>query len=164
MVKKVLAMGLLLALGGCGGNNAAVDATAAGNATGANAECAASSGYKPLPGGLELGLNAHMRSDRIFKSASGATRRRVTYEVLKGSQQEAMATVAEAMSADGYMAEESREGKDGYRNYPYKKDKSPRLWVKFKDDVGANPANPAAKHLVWVEWQVKAAPKPVQAE
>lgn len=163
MIKKALLLGALVVLGGCGSNQGTVDASSGSDASKADVECVANGGYRPLPDGADIGLNAHMRSDRIFKNAKGATRRRVTYEVLDGSRQDAMTAVSAAMGASGYVAEPMVDGKDGDAIVPYKKDKSPRLWVKFKDAVGDKPANPDAKHLVLVEWQVKGAPKAAPA-
>ena len=157
MIRKILALGLLVGLVGCADKDPAVTVAQGGISA---IDCTAAGGYKPLPGGLELGLDGHMRSDRIFKDKKGATRRRVTYEMLKGSRQDAIDTVEAVMENNGYAAESRRDSENGDIALPYKKSKSPRLWVKFKEDVGKNPANPEAKYLVLVEWQVKAAPKP----
>lgn len=157
MIRKILVLSLVAALAACGGKEQV--AVSAAEAPVADAGAAAVEGYRPLPGGVELGLEAHLRSDRIYENKKGATRRKVTYEVLKGSQQDAVASVEQALTAAGYAAQPRNDGKNGAFTIAYKKKKTPTLNVQFNPSVGDKPANPAAQHLVAVDWQLKAAPK-----
>ena len=154
MIKKVLCLGLVAALAACGGNDGA---TTNAGPSGAAAQQVA--GYRPLPGGVELGLNAHLRRDRIYKTKNGDTRRKVVYEVLDGTQQEAVAKVQGARTAAGYVAQPRKDGKREAFVIPYKKEKAATLNVEFNPRAGRKPSNPKAKHLVTVDWRVKAAAK-----
>ncbi len=157
MIKRILVLGLAASLAACGDKEQA--AAPAAEASTATAPVIAAGGYRPLPGGVELGLDAHLRSDRIYENKKGATRRKVTYEVLRGSQQDAVAGVERSLTSAGYVAQPRKDGKDGAFTIAYKKKKSPTLNVNFSSDVGEKPANPEALHLVVVDWQLKAAPK-----
>lgn len=156
MVRNILVLGVVMVLSACGGKEPTAVPVADSTAPVVAADVG---GYRPLPGGVELGLAAHLRSDRIYETEKGATRRKVIYEVLKGSQQDAVANVEQALAAAGYTAQARKNGKNGAFTIPYKKSKSPTLNVQFNPRVGGKPANPEAKHLVAVDWQVKAAPK-----
>lgn len=159
MVRKILVLGMVAALAACGGKEqeaASVEAPAAGSVA-ATAEAAG--GYRPLPGGVELGLDSHMRSDRIYETAKGATRRKVSYEVLSGSLEESVETVEQSLADAGYKAKPRKEGKNGAFSISFKKKKAKTLKVDFNPNVGKKPANPDALHLVAVSWQLKAAPK-----
>lgn len=166
--KSMIVVTLATALAACGsqgpGDAGNSDVTAATKGAVAEAAPAAdrvvTSGYLPLPGRLELFTTAyHIRSDRFRTNRHGAVRRLVIYEFTTGDMASVLAEVESAMQAAGYSAKTQVEGKGGSFTIPFSKKGTPRLRVKFVSDVGQKPANPDAKFLVAVDWQVKAAPK-----
>ena len=166
--KSMIVVGLATMLAACGpqspGDTGNRDAASARKVAAADAvraaDCVAASGYLPLPGGLQPFTTAyHIRSDRFRTNRHGAVRRRVVYEFMAGDMASVLAEVESAMQKSGYAAKAQVEGKGGVFTIPFSKKRSPRLRVQFISDVGAEPANPDAKFLVVVDWQVKAAPK-----
>ena len=166
--KSMIVIVLAAVLAACGqqstGDPGNSDAASAGKAAVADAAPAAdrvaASGYLPLPGGLQPFTTAyHIRSDRFRTNRHGAVRRRVVYEFMTGGMASVLAEVESAMQKSGYAAKAQVEGKGGVFTIPFSKKGTPRLRVQFIPDVGSKPANPDAKFLVVVDWQVKAAPR-----
>lgn len=165
--KSMIVIAFTVMLAACGSQNPGDAGKSNGTATTAATvadtmptDHVAANGYLPLPGGLEPFTTAyHIRSDRFRTNRRGAVRRQVIYEFTTSDMASALAEVESAMQVAGYSAKSQVEGKKGSFTIPFSKKGAPKLRVKFIPDVGKKPANPEAKFLVAVDWQVKGAPK-----
>lgn len=121
-------------------------------------------GYLPLPAQMALEGKYHLRSDRIFVNKKGATRRRVIFEMMDADMDASVRRVERMMLAGEYVGTAHVKGKKDTLTIPFRKANNPTIRVKFNPSVGKKPANPDAKHLVAIEWQVKAAEKDKRAK
>jgi|GEM_PF-2175870 len=112
-----------------------------------------------LPGKAEFNVPSHLRADKTYQTKAGATRRKVTYELLEAMPDQSQAAVTAALSPAGYVADEPKPGKNGRFSIKYKKKKAATITATFYPKLAKKPANPAAKSMVDLSWQTKAAPK-----
>lgn len=115
--------------------------------------------YPTLPGEVRFDVPAHLRSDEISITRKGATRRRLTFELLSAEPQDAQTVVSEALVRSGYSPDDAKPGAGGKISIQYRKPKSPSINVVFFPELAKQPANPDAKSMVSLSWQIKPAPK-----
>src|SRR5690606_18417338 len=91
---------LLVALAACSGRQQEAS-TPEPCVVEANADSGISglSWYPTLPGEARFDVQAHLRSDKISIIRNGATRRRLTFELLSAEPQDAQRVVSESLAA-----------------------------------------------------------------
>lgn len=112
-----------------------------------------------LPGGVRFDIPAQLRSDKSYSTRAGAMRRRLVYELLEATPDQAETAVTAVFSRAGYKGEEAKPGKDGQFTIRYRKRGAPNVIATFYPGLAKKPANPAAKSMVAFSWQTKKAPK-----
>ena len=120
--------------------------------------------HPTLPGEIRFDVPAHLRSDTIFTTKKGAVRRRLTFELLNATSDEAPAVVAASLGQAGYVGGSAKTGAGGKVSIRYKKAGAPSVYVVVFPKLASNPANPDAMSMVSLSWQTKASPRTVEAD
>lgn len=128
-------------------------------------EQAAAAAAVKLPGGAKLDVPSQLRTDKTYQTKKGATRRRVTYELLEVTPKHARSIVVAGMYEAGFAAGKvkPKKGKKGQYSIAFKKKKKATIKVIFYPKLARKPANPAAKSMIAFDWQTKKAPKPAKS-
>jgi len=155
-MRYLLGVLLLMLLAACSGQEqtspASQDASGSGDSN-------AQAGAAALPGGVTFDIPSQLRSDKLYETKAGATRRKLVYELLEATPDQAQSQVTVMLARAGYKAGEAKPGKDGKVGVVYRKKKAPTLTATFYPGLAKKPANPAAKSMVAFSWQTKKAPK-----
>lgn len=106
-----------------------------------------------LPGGIELDVPVHLRSDRSVEGKGGAVRRRLVYELLEAGPGESEQVISQVLSDAGYVGGKKKKGKKGRYAIRYKKEGAPTIKVTFYPAPAKKPANPEAKSMVAFSWK-----------
>jgi hypothetical protein len=154
----LIAVGLL-AIAGCN-NPAPADQTAQGtpaavptSSSDTNpAACSEAPGYNPFPQGIAPAFAYHLRSDRLYVHKNGKNRRRLTIEFLDGDANAALASFEQSMSAAGFKARPRKDGADGRITTPFAKKGFGTVIATAIPSPGPNPANPAAKGVLSIDY------------
>ena len=116
-----------------------------------------------IPGNVHFDIPAHLRNDVIYQTSAGATRRRLNFELLEATPEQAQSAVTKALSQAGYVGEAPKAGRNDRYSIRYKKEGAPNLNVTFFPVLARTPANPDAKSMITISWQTKRAPKKADA-
>lgn len=114
--------------------------------------CAEQAGYQLLPAGIRIGLPYHFRADRLYANKHDQVRRRVVLEFLEGNVDSTLKTVAESMTAAGFMARPRRDQPNGNIIIPYVRNDYGSITVVVSPLPGDNPSNPAARGTVTFDY------------
>lgn len=112
-----------------------------------------------LPGKANFNIPSQLRSDKTYQTKAGATRRKVVYELLEATPDQADSAVGSVLEQAGYRLADRKEGKNGQFSIRYKKKKAATITVTYYPKLAKKPANPDAKSMVALSWQTKKAPK-----
>ena len=111
--------------------------------------------YSPLPEGMALHIQYHVRSDRYYVSkVSGAFRRRVELEVRGLSAARTVEEIERALLLVGYKASGEPRGGKNITKMTFKRKNSANIAVELASSIGNAPADPRADHLVTFRWTV----------
>lgn len=148
-MSRMLISVLAMALAACAVQDGPVDASGLPGAASSEA------GYNPLPAGLRLPPDYHLREDRFHVTKrKGHLRRRVALEVLDRDQGQAIEDIERLMHVGGYRVSGDPEASRKGTKLKFRRKGHPTITVEFRSDVGKKPANPRARHLVVMEWKV----------
>lgn len=157
-MRYLLTAPLLVLLAACSGQEQAPEPTPASEA----AVPAPVSAVK-LPGKAEFNVPSQVRTDKVYQTKSGATRRKVVFELLEATPDQSEAAVTATLAQAGYKAGAPKAGKSGKYSVKYKKKKAANITATYYPKLAKKPANPAAKSMVALSWQTKKAPKKTDA-
>ena len=155
---------LLVLLASCTGQNQQSETGQARAEPNAPRPVAESPSLQPwhavLPGDVTLETPAHLRTDRIYETANGAIRRRLTFELLEATPDMAEAAITSSLEDAGYAAGEPAQASNDRYTVRYRKRGSPTITATFYPELASRTANPDSKSMVALLWQVRRAPDP----
>lgn len=127
-------------------------------------EQAAAAAAVKLPGGIKFDVPSQLRADTTYQTKKGATRRKVTYELLEVTPEQARSIVVAKMAEAGFAVGQAKPNKrkEGQYSIAFKNKKKARVNVIFYPKLAKKPANPDAKSMIAFDWQTKKAPKPAE--
>ncbi len=151
MKLPLFAIASLLFLGACQQELPTDASTARQNQTDSTIEQACPptfTGYRFLPGTLEVPVSYHMRSDRIDTDKNGQPLRRVDLEFLEGDANTTLDAVEQELLAAGYKVSPHKVQPNERIIARYTKKGESTVTVTVDPQAGEKPQNPGAKGVL----------------
>ena len=102
-----------------------------------------------------------VRSDRVYTTKAGLTRRRSTLELLESDVATVVADVSTQLVSEGFRKVAVKDSIDGLTRLAFAKKDYGRINITGSKDVGDKPSNPKAVGLLSFDWPVDAAPSAI---
>lgn len=113
-------------------------------------------GYSPLPPGISLDADFHVRNDRIYAHELG-NRRRALLEILGGDVNSIAQKAGSKLLELGYQSIPASDKGDGFTGLVFRKAGAGLIQFSHSTSVGDNPAHPSATALLFLDWPVTTA-------
>jgi hypothetical protein len=134
---------------GCADEADRATSTAPATTAAGTAPCATSA-YAPLPPGIEVGHDFFVRNDRMV--GKDRNRRRVVLELRSGDAEAVVASMVQALVAQGARQTQGPDGDAAAVRYVLAMPRMGRIVLSASDSLGSRPSHPDSTGVVLVEW------------